>query len=72
MSWNLFAWLRKRVAESIIGGVSDALEALESGAEPPALALPEALSRRLLPALPSGEEGEEPANGKARKGRATT
>jgi hypothetical protein len=66
--FNVFGWVRARIRTAILEGVADAVEALESGAEPPALALPEALSRRLLPALPAGEESEEPANGKARKG----
>lgn len=54
MTLNLFAWLRRKVSEAILGGVQDALETLDTpGNDRPALSMPDALAQRLL-ALPAG------------------
>jgi hypothetical protein len=56
----LFGWLRRKVAEAVLAGVNDAVEAMagdesEGGA---VLTLPESLARRLT-ALPAAEARQE-------------
>jgi hypothetical protein len=58
--FNVFGWIRRRVAQAILEGTQDALEALDA---PPdsmtaaPLSLPDALRSRLVPALPAGNGG---------------
>jgi hypothetical protein len=65
----LFGWLRRKVAEAVLAGVNDAVEAMagdesEGGA---VLTLPESLARRLtaLPAAEARQEGEAEGDGGA-------
>jgi hypothetical protein len=52
---NFFAWIRRKTAEAVLGGVADACEALDADPTPLNGMLPDALRGRLdaPPALPA-------------------
>ena len=55
--FSFFSWLRRRVAESIVAGVQDGIEAIDAAdtGERPALVLPDGLRRLAVPAVPEAE-----------------
>lgn len=60
--FDLFGWLRRRAAEAVVGGVSDALKAVAGEGETPPADLDELramLAASAQKSLPAAEEEEE-------------
>ena len=75
MGFNLFRWLRHKAREAFLGGITDAVEEIESGADPGkpfdqaafAARLSEAVKR--LPPAPTVTETDEADQPRSKKER---
>jgi hypothetical protein len=65
---GFFGWVRRKVAEAVIGGVADAARALHEAEDVEALLLEH---RPEAPALPAADrEGDAPARGNGKRVKA--